>query len=249
MFNQEKLNIVVKYLFLLILIVPIAPLTTNAQKRTIVHGYVLDSINYSPVVNAQVTNTNTNRSSNTNEKGIFSLTVGLNDVLFVTATGYHFDTLRYNILLRDTLVVYLSSLAHVLPGVTVTAAGYSKYQTDSIHRLQEFLSDIGAPKQPVASNANSGAGMAINLDFLSKKEKSKKRAYKLYSEHEKDAYINYRFSPEIVSDYTGLKGDTLKHFIQLYTPDYDWLRLHPANEDIFYYLNDKLKLFYKRERK
>jgi len=245
---QSKQNIVVKYFLPLLLFTAIS-LFATAQKRTSVHGYVLDSLNYSPIADAQVTNTNTNKRTTTNEKGIFSLAVGINDVLFVTATGYHFDTLRYNILLRDTLVMYMSSLAHVLPGVTVTAPGYSKYQSDSIRRQQEFLADMGAPKQPVASNANSGAGVGINLDFLSKKEKNKRKAYKTFNEHEKDAYVNYRFSPEIVSDYTGLKGDTLTHFMELYTPDYDWLRQHTENEDIFYYLNDKLKLFYKRERK
>jgi hypothetical protein len=241
-------NTFVKQLPLLLFLIAIS-LFAAAQKRTTVHGYVLDSMSYSPIANAQVTNTNTNRNIITNEKGMFSLAVGLNDVLFVTATGYHFDTLRYNILLRDTLVMYMSSLAHVLPGVTVTAAGYTKYQSDSIRRLQEFNSNIGAPKQPVASNANSGAGLGINLDFLSKKEKNKRKAYKTYNEHEKEAYVDYRFSPEIVSDYTGLKGDTLKQFMQLYTPDYDWLRQHTENEDIFYYLNDKLKLFYRREKK
>ena len=90
-----------KQLLLLLLIA--ASLVATAQRRTTVHGYVLDSINYSPVANAQVTNTNTNRSATTNEKGIFSLSVGINDILFVTATGYHFDTLRYNILLFDNL--------------------------------------------------------------------------------------------------------------------------------------------------
>jgi len=249
MVNHGKQKIVVTYLHLLMLMSMMVPILAIAQKRATVHGYVLDSINYSPVANAQVTNTNTNRSVNTNNKGIFSLPVGINDVLFVTATGYHFDTLRYNILLRDTLTIYMSTLTHVLPGVTVTAIGYTKYQSDSIHRLQQFLSDIGAPKQPAASTANSGAGLGINLDFLTKKEKSKRKAYKLYNEHEKDAYLNYRFSPETVSEYTGLKDDTLKHFMQLYTPDYDWLRQHTENEDIFYYLNDKLKLFYRRERK
>lgn len=249
MLNYKKRRIVITYLLLSMLIIMIDSVSVAAQKRATIRGYVLDSINYSPIANAQVTNTNTNKSANTNEKGIFSLQVGLNDVLFVTATGYHFDTLRYNVLLRDTLIVYLTTLAHVLPGVTVTTTGYTKYQSDSIHRLQEFLSDIGAPKQPAASTANSGAGLGINLDFLTKKEKNKRRAYKLYNEREKDAYVNYRFSPEIVSEYTSLKGDTLKRFMQLYTPDYDWLRQHTENEDVFYYLNDKLKSFYRRERK
>src|SRR5438270_604525 len=121
MLNYQKQNIIVRHLLLLMLPIITVMFSATAQKRTTVHGLVLDSINYSPIANAQVTNTNTNRSAATNEKGIFSLPVGINDVLFVTATGYHFDTLRYNILLRDTLVLYMSSLAHILPGVTVTA--------------------------------------------------------------------------------------------------------------------------------
>jgi hypothetical protein len=177
---------------------------------------------------------------------LFSLPVAINDVLFVTADGYHFDTLRYKMMMLDTVMIYLSLLPHVLPGVTVTTKGYNQYQLDSIKRLEDFSADVVAPKQPAASTANSGAGMGINLNYFSKKEKNKRKAYKSFDEHERDAYVNFRFSPDVVHEYTGLTGDTLKHFMTLYTPGYDWLRAHTSDEDILYYLNDKLKLFYKR---
>jgi hypothetical protein len=50
-----------------------------------------------------------------------------------------------------------------------------------------------------------------------------------------------------VGTYTGLKGDSLNTFINKYSPDYDWLRKHTSDEDVFYYINDKLKDFYKRK--
>src|SRR3954447_14731993 len=212
--------------------------SATAQKRPMIHGYLLDSIKYSPIKNGTVLNTNSNRSVKTNDKGIFSIPVAVNDVLYFTADNYHFDTLRYNMMMRDTIVVYMNLLAHVLPGVTVRTQGYTKYQLDSIQRREDFLAIAGGGKKPVASNATSGAGMGIDLNYLlSSKERKKHKAYEQFDEHEKEIYINSRFSPEIVHNYTGLTGDTLTHFMRLYTPSYDWLRTHATEEDIFYYLN------------
>ncbi len=59
--------------------------------------------------------------------------------------------------------------------------------------------------------------------------------------------MQYRFSADLVGAYTGLKGDSLNNFINKYWPDYDWLRKHTSDEDVFYYINDKLKDYYKRK--
>ena len=217
----------------------------NAQKRIVV-GYVLDSSMYSPVKNVHVTNANTNKNADISDKGIFSLYVSPNDLIFFTADGYHFKTFRYNIMAQDTLVIYLAKLPHELADVTVTAKGYTKYQQDSLKRRSEFLSDIGN-KRPSVSGANGGAGIGLNLDFFSAKEKNKRKGVKLLKTHEEEAYINYRFSPEIVTAYTGFTGDTLQQFRYLYMPDYDWLRAHTDDEAIMYYINDKMKLFYLRK--
>lgn len=221
--------------------------SSSAQKRTMVYGLVLDSLKYTPIKNASVLNTNSNKTTTTNDRGIFGIPAAINDVLFVTANGYHFDTLRYSMLMHDTLFVYMNTLADVLPGVTVTAKGYTKYQLDSISRRDEFLAAAGGEKKPVANNATSGAGIGFDLDLLlSKKERDKRKAYKQFDAHEKEMYINSRFSPQIVHNYTGLTGDTLNRFMRLYKPGYEWLRSHQSDEDIIYYLNDKLQAFYKR---
>lgn len=232
--------------FLLITLICAAAYRAKAQKR-IIYGYVLDSSTYTPVTNAHITNTNSNKNAEASNKGIFTLAAAPEDLLFISANGYHFRTLRYNMLSQDTIIIYMVSLPHELAGVTVTAKGYSHYQSDSMQRRQEFLTDMVQPKRKVAKTAKSGAGMEINLDYFSKFQKSKRRAYKLFDEHENDSYISYRFSKEAVETYTGFKGDTLQQFINLYRPAYEWLRKHTSDEDVIYYIYDHVKLFYMRK--
>lgn len=216
-----------------------------AQKKTIT-GFVTDSATNAPLANVQVSNLTGNKKTTTDSKGKFSLSVDINDVLFFTKDDYKFQSFRYSLLMEQTLQVRMSVLPHVLPGVTVQA-NYSKYQSDSVKRLDDFNQQLVSPQYKAVQNNSSGAGAVINLDFFSGKEKSKRRAVKLFEEHEKDAYVRYRFPPELVTAYTGLQGDSLNRFIQLYAPEYKWLRQHTTDEDVLYYINDKLKVFYKRK--
>lgn len=217
-------------------------LITLAQKR-LVKGYVLDSATHKPLTNAIITNENLRKIVFANNEGFFSITASRNEFISFDAFNYKFDTLMVNRTLPDTITIYLAPETATLPGVTVTAKGYSQYQIDSMQRRMSFVSDVGA-KKPEVSTANSGAGIGINLDAIfGKKDRQRRRAYKNFDEQERQAYIDYRFSPAIVMQYTGFKGDTLAAFMRRYTPSYEWLRNHPSNEDIVYYINDKLKLF------
>ncbi len=119
---------------------------------------------------------------------------------------------------------------------------------DSMKRLAAFKEDLVSPAyKPLTKAHSQGFGLGISLDFLSKQQTSKRRQEKFFEQSEKDAYVNYRFSPEIVGGYTGLKGDSLTVFMQKYTPDYTWLREHTSDEDVFYYINDKLKIYLGRK--
>jgi hypothetical protein len=216
-----------------------------AQKKTVT-GFVTDSATNAPLANVQVSNLTDSKKTTTDGKGKFSLSVDVNDILFFTKDDYKFQSFRYNLLMEQTLQVRMSVLPHILPGVTVQAS-YSKYQSDSVKRLDDFNKELVSPQYKAVQNNSSGAGAVVNLDFFTSKEKSKRRAVKLFEEHEKDAYVTYRFSPELVTAYTGLKGDSLTSFIQLHAPEYKWLRKHTTDEDVLYYINDQLKVFYKRK--
>ncbi|RFM29473.1 hypothetical protein [Deminuibacter soli] len=225
----------------------LAVLPVLAQKR-IVHGFVKDSMNHEPVKTAVVTNENTRKSVSVGTDGSFTILVNFGDLLFFDANGYRFDTVHCNRILPDTLHVFMAQL-NTLEGVTVTTttAKYTQYQKDSIRRRENFYADIGGPRTKALANGNSGAGVGLNLDrFFKKKERAKKTAIGDFDSFEKENYINYRFNPELVSQYTGLHGDTLDTFMQKYRPEYKWLRAHLTDEDVVYYINEKLKLFFKK---
>ena len=99
---------------------------------------------------------------------------------------------------------------------------------------------------PTVALSNTGAGLGINLDRYSRHEKEKRKAFAFFEANEKEEYINYRFPAAIVTKYSGLKDDALQDFMQLHRPSYEWLRKHKTEEDIKYYINDKLKAFFKR---
>jgi hypothetical protein len=94
----------------------------------------------------------------------------------------------------------------------------------------------------VSSTNNGAFGVGLNLDKLFKKKyKDQKKSEKLFVSTEEQAYVNYRFSSQMVADYTGLKDEPLRDFLYRYTPSYKWLRQHPSDDEVLYYINDKIK--------
>lgn len=227
-----------------IMLVLLAPLFIQAQKNT-VWGYLKDSATKEPISLASVTNLNTGKTVMTSVTGRFRIEVSGSQLLSFAAVGYHFDTVTYASARSgyDTLQLYLSSLSRNLGNVTVTAKGYNRYQLDSMERRADFLQGTVDYKIPAVSAGNSGAGIGLNLDRFSRHERNKRKAHAFFEANEKEAYINYRFPASLVIQYTSLKDEQLQNFMQLYRPSAEWLRRNPTDEDIMYYINDKLKLF------
>jgi hypothetical protein len=221
-------------------------LAVTAQKKKI-WGVVLDSVTHAPVELASITNLDKRITTVSNEAGKFSIDVANNQILSIGSVNYYFDTLNVSdkILMMDTLVMYLKPISKNLQGVTVTQI-VNRYRYDSLQRRNSFLQDVGGNKIPTLSKANSGAGIGISIDRFSRREKQKRKAFDMFDAMEKEQYINYRFSPQLVSQYTALKGDALIDFMQKQRPDYKWLRQHPQEEDMKYYINEQLKVYYKR---
>lgn len=219
----------------------------NAQKNKTLIGYLRDSITHAPVVLASISNNNSGQIVMTGNTGRFKLNVKTNDIISFAAVGYHFDTVQLtrNFLEKDSIDLFVSPLSHDLGNVTVTAKGMSAYQMDSLERRNDLLHDMVSYKKPTFALSNSGAGLGISIDRFSKHEKSKRRALDFFEKNEKEAYINYRYSQQLVAEATGFKDDTLRQFMQQSRPSYEWLRSNPSDEDIRYYINDQLKQFKK----
>lgn len=223
--------------------------SVQAQKKNMIVGVLTDSTTKEPVVLASVSNLNTKRTVMTNSRGIFKIELVNDQVLSFAAVGYYFDTINFQqkLLKNDTLFLELAPLVRSLGNVTVTARGMNAYQLDSMERRTDFMENIVNYKIPTVSGSNSGAGIALNIDHFSRKERNKRKAQAFFETNEREAYINYRFPPALVTRYSGLKDEALHMFMQLYRPSYEWLRANKTEEDIKYYINDKLKEFNKNK--
>ena len=222
--------------------------STAAAQQTWLAGYLKDSVTHFPITAGTISNNTTGQKVFTNEQGLFRIAVSPNDLIYALADNYAYDTLRYAPLGTDTITIYLSPTGSYLPTVTVEAR-YTRYQRDSMARRAEFEENTGT-RLPAITSAPSGAfGVGINLDRVFKKKDSDKKKYeRIYKNNEIAAYVAYRFSPQLVAHYTSLKGEPLRQFMYQYTPDYEWLRNHPHDDQILFYINDKLKQF-KAEQK
>lgn len=219
-------------------------LGSNAQ-RGFVKGYLRDSITHYPILNGTVTNLTSQKQVKTNTKGFFFIEATAGEQLVVQSKEYENDTLKYTTLFIDTITLYLSPSGSILPGVTVRA-NYTKYQLDSIRRRTDFEIMRGNVAPTVGSHAPDGFGVTLSMDRVwKKKTKKKAQANTLFQKTEEQLYVDYRFSPQMVSYYTGLKSDALRLFMYQNTPSYKWLRQHTDQQDVLFYINDKLKLFKK----
>ncbi|MFC4231229.1 hypothetical protein ACFOW1_04965 [Parasediminibacterium paludis] len=239
-----------KGLYLLIFIC--VAYTSEAQQKNSIIGVVKDSVTNTIIEFASISNINKKNTIVSNTKGMFKIDIALNHLLSVAAVGYNFDTIRVteDLLQLDTLTILLHPLSKRLADVTVTTkTKYNQYQLDSIERRRDFFINRSDVKIPVVSLANSGVGLGINLDHFYNRERRKRSAMDLFNDMENESYTNYRFTPAIINKYTKLEGEKLVTFMQLYRPSYAWLRSHTTEEDVLYYINDKLKSFNKRQKK
>lgn len=242
--NMKK----ILHLFIVLLGTVFITFSLSAQKR-VLKGYIKDSSTHQPLTNVVVSDAFANILTHTDEKGYFNVKLKDGQTVFFDAPNYHFDTIRLATMTPDTVTVFLVQLPNVLAAVTVTTKGYTKYQKDSIKRRQDFV-DAAGPKMSVVSNVNSGSGfgIAFNLDrLISKKERNRKNAYSRFDDIEESNYVDFRFPRDLVAAYTGLKSDDLGDFVLKYRPTYKWLRNHPTDEDVFYYINEKLKEFVRKK--
>lgn len=223
----------------------------QAQQKSSVIGIIKDSATNAIIEFAGITNINKKITVISNTKGVFKIEIAKNNLVTIAAVGYNFDTTRLtdDLLKLDTIVISLHPLSKRLADVTVNSkTKFSQYQLDSIERRKDFFINKSDVELPVVSLANSGVGLGINLDHFYSREKRKRNALDLFYSMENQSYTNYRFTPYIINKYTLFNGEQLVTFMQQNRPTYSWLRTHTSEEDLLYYINDKLKLFNNRQQ-
>lgn len=99
------------------------------------------------------------------------------------------------------------------------------YQQDSLENREEYAKVFGREKPGIHSTYEPGGAAGLDVDaligmFQHRKNKQNLAFKNRLMDQEQDNYIDYRFSPKTITRVTGLKGDELKKYRQLYRPSY-----------------------------
>ncbi len=203
------------------------------------------------VPGVNVKNGSTSGYNKSDMGGNYRIAVTAGDTLLFTSAGYKPDTIIVNnAMLANEYDVYLVANIVALPSVEIDAL--SKYEADSTRRREEYAAILNR-KHPVklVNEKRQGDPPGLNFSpvgFFSKREKQKRKLVKQLKDEDENEYIDTRFARSKVAQVSRLGADSLQIFMLRYRPSYRFCR-NAANQDILLYINDKLILFRKGEKK
>ncbi len=138
-----------------------------------------------------------------------------------------------------SLRVRINNKYKLLKGVTVFA---NTYRRDSIENRMSYSKIFNLENPTIRSNYEPGAAAGLDLDqligiFQFKKNKQNLAFQRRLVDEEQDRYVNYRFSSKVINRITGLSGDTLTRYKNLYRPSYPFIMSSTLPEFYQYILN------------
>jgi len=231
------------------LIGPLMLFSLPAFSQQLLTGRVRRKASQELLLSVSVINHTQKKSNRSDMGGNYKIPAKQGDTVIFSSAGYLPDTVIINNWMfaeKDGYQVYLAPNAQILP--TVRVGEQSNYQLDSLKRKEEYAWLYPVHRRKLVGNetVTDGFGISISpVDYFSAKEKQRRRLRRRLQEQEKDYYIDSRFVPAYVARVTGLKGDSLQVFLYRYRPSYDFCRKATSNEDILFYINDKLKEYRK----
>lgn len=226
---------------------------SSAQKIT---GIVTDKTTGEPVRGAMVNLGNS--KTFTNSLGEFELKVlSYRDTLKIV----HFAYITYSKAISPVLIalhIQLEPAVIKLKEVRVHSDRERSFKEDSVNNRLEYAKQFNykAPKviDAFSDNPNKQPGELISLNpllliaALTKKSTPEYQFNKLLLSDEKETFVDRKFNRGIVSQLTGMKGDTLSEFLTRYRPSYGFVK-KASDYEMINYIKDSYKQFKKEGMK
>ncbi len=198
---------------LLLMLVLMSPLSLFAQQE--VSGKVFDFDNKTfPLQDVSVKNLNNNQTTKTKAAGQFNLPAKPGDLIVLSFTGYHTDTLFLVDLAPKTIYLPINSTS--LNEVKVVGARINPSILSPDPEAKEFKRIQTDGLRGKGNNDRAG-GLGFNLGY----GKYKRQEDKIKALEERDRYdteIAQIFTEAYVTDMVKLTGQDLKDFMALYRP-------------------------------
>jgi hypothetical protein len=190
--------------------------TANAQA---LKGRVTDEATGKPLYPVTVVNLDTRQSAYSNEQGYFSIAVRPGDHVAFSYIGYKPQQKDIGFITASVDInVKMEQINYQLDEFTVRP-DYTPYQVDSIRRRSTYQRPLAMPH---ANPFNSPISALAQL--FAPTTKATFRFQKNYAKWESQLFVDSRYSPELVTQLTGLTGDSLAGFMNNTPMPYDYAR-------------------------
>lgn len=197
-----------------------------AQER-LIQGVVFDRDTKIRLARVFILNTQTESGVYNNSKGEFKLVAKMGDVLVAKLEGFRSDTIKVSG--TADIVFYLRRMSIRLQEVVIK---------DSIKTPSKRLLEIKAEYKDIYRIGNSSdllhtgggnglGGVGLSIDALyslfSRQGKNARNLQKTIDRDFKELVIDYRYTPALIQQVTGLTGAKAKDFMQQYRPAYSFV--------------------------
>ncbi len=223
--------------YLLLALLPCV-LSAPSVAQSTFQGLVFDKHTSQRISQVYVYNTANDDGGYNNTRGEFSIQAAPGDVLIAAAKGYYPDTLVVSD--KKVLLFHMERSTIWIDEVSVVARRSPEERLEANKR--EFSTayskgDAGS----IFSVGPTGAGLSIDALYklISREGKNSRRLQEIIERDYRESVIDFRFSPDLVSNVTGLKGETLADFMRQYRPSYYFV-LSSNDYNLAFYIRSSL---------
>jgi CarboxypepD_reg-like domain len=210
---------------------------TNGQA---IYGTVADDGSLQPLAGAIVINKANHLSTATGNGGDFTIAGATGDTLIFSHVGYH---TQFRIARKDSFM-YIKMDAFTIQLQEHVIQEYTMFQKDSIILTTLYSKELNAPTAKVGySDANGGGVTGLIGTPIKRMSKAYKRNKQFQQNFKKDLeqkFIDTRYTPTLVQNLTGLRGDTLFTFINANPMTYEFAR-NASDMEIKMWIRDNYK--------
>ncbi|MBS1588603.1 MAG: carboxypeptidase-like regulatory domain-containing protein [Bacteroidetes bacterium] len=205
-------------------------------KAANISGNIADAHTLQLLANVSIVNIHTNAATLSDLNGNFSIVAESGQLLEFRRMGY--KTLRIRIpegSLPPFFRVLMQDGPMELPEYQLQAKGHD-WKRDSLQYHELYKTELDFPKLE---------GLDVIRHPFSAMSKANRQIWafqKEYNYWEQQKYVDYTFSDRVVSNLTGLQGDSLQRYLKIYRPSYEQLR--SMNEYTLYsYIKESVTIY------
>jgi len=187
----------------------------KAQQLPTLSGVILEKGTGTRLADVNVINLRTHKKTSTSVYGVFYIEASIGDSLYFSKTGYG--------ALKTILFTMEDILLEMQPGLqieTVVVARRSREQ-----EMNDILRDYG--KKGIYNGGNNKVGTYLSspatalYNLFGREAKNMKRFEKFMNREVEEIAVDKIFSKSAVSQATGLQGEELQNFMDMYRPSFD----------------------------